>query len=257
MITPQEMIDQLSGNYFRKVEKLMTPLKTLGIDYYCLQTVSNEGRWSLLGNRPDWLEYSADEKFYMHDPSIINPMHYKTSGYLFAEAHKNVDFENTLLRASVEKFGFSHTLAIIEKSTNDVEFVFFSAHSDKQNILNIYLNNLTFLKQFTAYFKRECKMELAEMKEVTVDMNIFKGEAFQATDNVLDVPARNFLFDIPLTGREKECLLHTVKGLTAKQIAKLLKISPRTVEAHLENIRKKYGLKQKRDFHRLLEEYYP
>lgn len=39
------------------------------------------------------------------------------------------------------------------------------------------------------------------------------------------------------TQREIECLYHLIKGLTLKQIAKKLSISPRTVEHHLENIK--------------------
>lgn len=51
--------------------------------------------------------------------------------------------------------------------------------------------------------------------------------------------------DIDLTQREQQCLLHALKGLTAKRIAKLINISHRTVETHLENIRRKYGCSNK------------
>lgn len=43
------------------------------------------------------------------------------------------------------------------------------------------------------------------------------------------------------TEREQEVLQHLVVGLTAKKIAEILRISPRTVEHHIENMRDKTG----------------
>ncbi|WP_080744805.1 response regulator transcription factor [Cupriavidus necator] len=46
-----------------------------------------------------------------------------------------------------------------------------------------------------------------------------------------------------LSDREKEILRKLELGLTAKEIARNLRISPRTVSKHVENIRSKTGLK--------------
>jgi DNA-binding CsgD family transcriptional regulator len=52
--------------------------------------------------------------------------------------------------------------------------------------------------------------------------------------------------DLKLTQREIE-ISHMIKnGLTSKQIAQLLSVSPRTVEIHRGHIRKKLGLSQRR-----------
>ncbi len=42
-----------------------------------------------------------------------------------------------------------------------------------------------------------------------------------------------------LSSRETECTYYLLKGLSAKEIAKILGLSYRTVELHLINIRKK------------------
>lgn len=44
---------------------------------------------------------------------------------------------------------------------------------------------------------------------------------------------------VKLTQREAECLFHLSNGQSGKIIARLLRISPRTVEVHLDNIKKK------------------
>jgi DNA-binding CsgD family transcriptional regulator len=49
----------------------------------------------------------------------------------------------------------------------------------------------------------------------------------------------------PLTRREKQCLLLTSKLMRVEQIAKELKISPRTVNFHIQNANKKMGTNNK------------
>ena len=44
-----------------------------------------------------------------------------------------------------------------------------------------------------------------------------------------------------LTLRERQIVMHLVEGHTSKHIARLLEISPRTVEAHRARLLKKYG----------------
>ncbi len=48
--------------------------------------------------------------------------------------------------------------------------------------------------------------------------------------------------DTTLTSREIECLYLTILGLSAKEIARELGISDRTVNKHIENCRHKYGV---------------
>jgi DNA-binding CsgD family transcriptional regulator len=51
--------------------------------------------------------------------------------------------------------------------------------------------------------------------------------------------------DVKLSEREMQCLQFTVKGYTAKKIAKELNISHRTIEEYLNNIRIKVGVNSK------------
>lgn len=56
-----------------------------------------------------------------------------------------------------------------------------------------------------------------------------------------------------LTLRENQCLIELIKGKTAKEIAKKLHISCRTVESHLENVKGKLGCRNKSE---LIEKIY-
>lgn len=43
-----------------------------------------------------------------------------------------------------------------------------------------------------------------------------------------------------LTKRESECLFYTLRGKTAKEIARILKLSPRTIEDYLDKVKMKF-----------------
>ncbi len=46
-----------------------------------------------------------------------------------------------------------------------------------------------------------------------------------------------------LSSREVEIISHTAVGLTAKEIARMTGLEPRTVQAYMGNIKKKLGAK--------------
>ncbi len=50
---------------------------------------------------------------------------------------------------------------------------------------------------------------------------------------------------VHLSKRELECLKLTIRGYTAKSIAKTLHLSPWTIEEYLANIKRKYGVQSK------------
>lgn len=55
------------------------------------------------------------------------------------------------------------------------------------------------------------------------------------------------LGSVYLTPREQKCLEYTIKGHTAKQIAKKLNLSPRTVEEYLNQLKVKFNVGSKQD----------
>ncbi|HCU05359.1 MAG: hypothetical protein A2X77_06310 [Gammaproteobacteria bacterium GWE2_42_36] len=61
----------------------------------------------------------------------------------------------------------------------------------------------------------------------------------QQFEQLSETPQPKENFNQVLTSREIECLSFVARGLTSKAIAKQLTISARTVETHLNNVRKK------------------
>ena len=61
--------------------------------------------------------------------------------------------------------------------------------------------------------------------------------------------------DISIARRELDVLRHLVVGCTIKEVATLLKLSPRTVEGYFYNIKLKLGLYKKSEIIKVISEY--
>lgn len=48
-----------------------------------------------------------------------------------------------------------------------------------------------------------------------------------------------------ISGREKECAQHLIAGMTSKETARLLCLSPRTVEVYLERLKTRFKCRNK------------
>ena len=71
----------------------------------------------------------------------------------------------------------------------------------------------------------------AKIIQIKVDLSM-QGENYQVRTN---------RGKVVLTPRELDCLYYALIGFTAKVTARLLNISHRTVETHIENIKNKTG----------------
>lgn len=71
------------------------------------------------------------------------------------------------------------------------------------------------------------------------------------TDNINQLLAEHFP-NITITEREMECLFYTVGGRTAKETAKLLALSPRTIEHYLDNLKSKFNCSTKSELRNIL-----
>ncbi|MGZ3386643.1 MAG: LuxR C-terminal-related transcriptional regulator, partial [Isosphaeraceae bacterium] len=77
------------------------------------------------------------------------------------------------------------------------------------------------------------------------DMLVILEKAFNAHSPPVQGhrPPRHVLRPANLTPRERLVLAEILMGLSSKEVARSLEISPRTVEFHRANLLKKYGAK--------------
>lgn len=246
-------ITHTSRKYENKLKKSFLPMEQLGLTYFAIQRVFNDGHWNILSTNPTWIEYSAGNQLYLYDPSLIDPTHYQ-SGIFYVDSHDNDDFRNIFCKHAEGIFDLGNSLAIINRKEEYCEFAFFSTTVSNKKIINTYLNKITDLRNFITHFKSQHEHMFHLAHEHNVDLKQFNKSYFN-NDNVIDVTPtddkqylfqNNVLFNI-LSAREKECINHFLNGKTAKETAALLGLSYRTVEDYFANIKKKLNCRNKRE----------
>lgn len=245
------MIRFSSGKYHKRLQALTSPLRDyFGIDYFFYQKINPLGEWVFLGNRPDWLEYSASEEFYRHDPSLIHPDK-ATSGIFLPDLHEDSRFQDTFVAQAKNKFQLQNALVITKKSRDYSESFVYASRYQQNQAYTIYFNHEHIFNQyFPSLFKKQTLSLIQSLEEESIDLDsLLKGRAHHHK-GVLANGARTaheFLYSLSnnepdLTERELLCVQYYYLGKSAKQSALLLGLSHRTVEEHLNNAKNKFQL---------------
>ena len=172
-------------------------------------------------------------------------------------------YENNIVLA--KNHNIHHRLYIAEGRKDHVRLGGFAIDENKQSIFEFYLNSVDVLENFIVYF--ESKIETLLSKKKNHKIIILPCFVEEPENNVLikfeglDLAA-NFIPDtfslsvrdknIVLTRRELECLAFSLKGYSTKETAKILKISPKTIENRIYRTRNKLGHAPKVELRKLL-----
>lgn len=163
------------------------------------------------------------------------------------------------------RFDIWHGFTIYKHFENTVEAWHFATTKDNNRIFNFYLNYLDLLEHFIRYFREKASdildpsdkqklialqdnsFALAALSDIPHDI-ISLGEKikeFMKETNINRYCINTKKNVVCLSPREVECLLHLSKNKTTKETAKLLNLSPRTIDAYIENIKKKLDCKRR------------
>lgn len=154
------------------------------------------------------------------------------------------------------EFNYKNGLSIIERYNDYTQFYHF-ASSDSSNFINtFFIDNIELLYKFILYFKEKChgdKTLFAAYKQHSImnpsTLNIQNNTQPNVNlDNLnkqllikklyLQSPDKEFY----LSRREVECMSQMIMGKTAKEIARILNISYRTVQTHFDNVKERSGI---------------
>ena len=158
-----------------------------------------------------------------------------------------------------KRLGLANKADVIGQSLNNFDFL------NAQEVEDIKLNNYAIKKtkkpkviieKFT--FIEKVSQSMLSHKMPFYDklgkvIGVF-GLSINLNDNQslfsdLSNPVKNnsaFSFNLPsrqvkVSPRERECLYYLMRGETAKEIARRLNLSPRTIEFYIENMKKKFS----------------
>ena len=130
-------------------------------------------------------------------------------------------------------------IKILEELNKGMEVLVKKKEKDKEEIENTILANVKML--IAPYFEKIKKTKLDDRQKVFIDI-------IESNINEIISPfARKMsIKELNLTPMEIQIANLIIQGAPSKKIGKIINISPRTVDTHRKNIRKKIGLNQKR-----------
>src|SRR3990167_11334428 len=247
--------------YTRELYNICRPLQILKITYFAHVNVDQNGHLSILANNPQFIEYYLKNKYYNCD--IHMAKYPKLNPYILWD---NIELIGDSLKLHLESFAFGiqHTFTIIEANQNEYNYYHFANNQTSRTINQTYLNNIDLLKVFISEFNKTVKQSPLLSKAYHFKFLPDDNAAGYTTqqDELFDHMTQRSQFyktlkkenqdnhsiqSIILPQQQMRCLSLLNKGMTSKEIAKQLNISPRTVEQHLSIARESMGCRNSKE----------
>jgi len=248
---------------FEIIKKLCLPLtEYLGVNNFGYLKIYKNSQYFYLSND---LELTKDYLFNVHSSNIFfKETLYKNTHdsniYYVLWPEKPENFSMNLYM----KHNYWDGLTVLKVNENDIEMWWFASKKENNCAQLFYKKKIDVLLNFINYFNYEAQNiiqtnhnHLALYKS-GFDFNLPNNDEKYAQEQANIKAFLNQLYPkgliikskngvIKLTHMEINCMRLLVKCNSAKEIAKQLNISNRTVEGHIDHIRKKTGYNLKTD----------
>lgn len=143
----------------------------------------------------------------------------------------NLGISSNLSHFLRDEHSFAHGLTIIQQHGKYCDFFIFGSQPENSSINNFYLDKKEMLTKFIAdfYENMDVIIEGLSRHKLSLPMDVIKHIR----------PTTRF------SSRQLECGELLLKGMSSKQIARVLSISPRTVDEYIGILRKKSKAKNR------------
>jgi LuxR family quorum-sensing system transcriptional regulator SolR len=235
-----------------RLNELCEPLKLFGITNFAYVQITRDNRCFRIGNHSEYTKIFFETECYNRydinrwDCSVTKEN--STRSYIW-----NVDPSGCNADARLSA-GIWNGITIYRKINGLKEVWAFGGTLQDNNLPFFFLNNLDLLLKYMTYFKSESQdiLDLSDKsKSIQITLNeqdpsfILDGGQFESFNKKIQI--RRYLLEANegkfwLTAKELKCLVYKNQGLSAKEVARVLDISNRTVETHLDNIKIKSGM---------------
>lgn len=225
------------------VRDILKPLQELGIIYFTYEKSEKNGSRTYLSTHPDILEKYLKEEYYLIGNVESSPDKYKNQILFWDTLPKQYIYDDVIRSSNID-----HGIFMIHQGTDYCEFYGFAAKKGNHQVINNYINHVDVLKNFCPYFKDRAKsiIRQAEAHKIMLPFHNDKLDFVNDSKNIIfnDIltDQKNILL---LSVRQKDCATLLLKGMQYKEIAQMLNISSRTVETHINYLKRKLNCSNK------------
>jgi len=248
--------DALKSSLFTNIpdmQDICQPLKQIGITFFCYSEFTSDNTLTTLVSSYNIPRYYFTNEGYKVDPFMNNPV-ISIPGLYLVESHANNNSQREFLQM-LKSNGAAESFSIVKFIQNGMRHYHFGmAHRNPAEI-NYCISNYDLFEAFILYFHEKAERLLNCSDKIIIPKFTLDLPSDTLGDTIAqdDLKRRRFLdaieydtvkFDAvptkkPFTSRERQCLSLVIKGKSAKNIAKNLDLSVRTIEFYMNNIKKK------------------
>lgn len=217
-------------NHNEAIDSLMVPLQSM-VDIRLLgyrRLFPNQERFLICTDRQWNIDFYTENQLYRYG-LYEKPMKELTSSYDMWDHLPYAPPE--IYQHTRKKFGLAHGLHIVQQHENYSDTFVFATQPGNNQINNFYLNQKELFEAFIHDFYER-------MSNILIDLTAERFALPQGTSFVSH-PIQS------LTPRQQECARLLIDGLSAKEIARILQLSHRTVEFHIDIMKEKFGAKNR------------
>lgn len=248
---------QYAKAIYARYTDIVKPLSYLGIDHFGYMKIFKNGSYLALNDDLNYMRaYFSTIKnqgeFFKTELCPIAELKYTMVPTVIDEFSRKQD---PIMHLAYD-FNIWNIFCIYRCDATDFAEVFcFATGKDRQIDSKFYLDNILLLEQFIKYFKQQAadlidttdKRKLAYFDErfnFDAGCTIEKHKIHEFLDKISvgDVCLLGRSGDkIALSKQESKCIKFISLGNSMKETAKILNLSPRTVESYLNNVKFKTG----------------
>jgi DNA-binding CsgD family transcriptional regulator len=230
---------------YKDVADIFEPLKRqLKINYFGFCRLYKNNKFINLATDPTWSHnHYVKQKL---PPAFLEQYETVQEGLILptVEGDKEYGWPEGTVRVIRDQFHVENPIFIIKRFSHYIEV--YGASFERNNVYQFYLNEYDKIEQLIFYFKDKASNIISRLhKEPTVHVfDTITGNIFNANKNneLFEINIKNYYIfyngnNHRLSKKQYKVLSLTSKAFSTKQIALSLRISVRTVEYHIEQLK--------------------
>jgi len=219
------------------VQKISSPLsEEFKLSFFDFGRMYNDGSCLIFSTNNKVIDFLFEKKYPLFAPIPSQLIQKKFFYFLNSK-----DSYQEVTREVKINFNVGDAIDLFDCQDDYVDICCFAAHSEEENTINTYLNNLKKLNGFMDYFRKQTHQILNQLSHKAIMLP--EEMRLNFTSQVIDDHRLSYCSEngqrITFTKQESEIIRLLGVGKSNKKIANELNLSPRTIESYLENIKAK------------------
>ncbi len=248
--------------YGKNVAEICQPMyQYFGINSAAVIEIDRNDRVFNIHTNHEWIDNCLEKEYYKDDPHIISPKN-MGNGFTLWSTREEQEYKAGILHDINHNFNMCHGVTYVQSNSYGYKVFAFSAEREHTGVHSKIISSLSLFRKFITYFDEKLnsiRMNLNSRKVLAPEL---KGNLFYQQKGIIQPFSINaskeqflqsvdvefsHLHKIKVSRKEAACLQLLLEGLTAKQMGNKLFISHRTVEKHIENLKRNFKVKTKKE----------